>query len=102
MLYGHGTVLRTRSQVQVDCVHCTVKLETIIPMGYSILRTRSQVDCVDYGQTEEWNEGHINTAKHPNTQPTMTAERVDIQDKPVRLPITHKGNPPYEREWQPT
>ena len=24
---------------------------------------------VDYGQTEEWNEGHIDTAKHPNTQP---------------------------------
>ena len=35
------------------------------------LRTRSQVDCVNYGQTEEWNEGHIDTAKHPNinTQP---------------------------------
>ena len=49
------------------------------------LRTRSQVVCANYDQTEEWNEGHINTAKHPNTQPTMTAERVDIQDKPVRL-----------------
>ena len=31
----------------------------------------------------------------------MTAERADIQDKPVRLPISRRGNP-QEREELPT
>ena len=32
--------------------------------------TRDAFKCgLLYGQTEEWNEGHIDTAKHPNTQP---------------------------------
>ena len=52
--------------------------------------------CVNYCQTE-WNEGH-KTAKHSTN---MTAEGVDIQDKPVGPPVTHEGNPQKQGE-QPT